>query len=235
MDYRAGDGPYGVAVGDVSGDGNPDIVTANHTGNSVSVLRNLAPSTTAVSLLTLSTEATAGRVRIEWYAPGDEISLISVYRRTTDSNWVLQGHPQPDASRRIIYEDETVSPGVSYGYRLVVRDVTGYETAIETWVSVPAGRSAPAALRLEPARPNPFGRQAALWFGLPRGGRVRLVVYDVQGRRVASVVDREEVAGWGSVVWDGRDKAGREVGSGTYFLRLELGDEVQVRKVVLAR
>ena len=156
-------------------------------------------------------------MRIEWYAPGDEISLISVYRRTTDSNWVLQGHPQPDASRRIIYEDETVSPGVSYGYRLVVRDVTGYETAIETWVSVPAGRSAPAVLRLEPARPNPFGSHAELGYGLPRGGRVRLDVYDVRGRRVASVVDRVDIAGWGSVVWDGRDKAVR------LFVREDLG------------
>ena len=235
VDYIAGDNPYGVAIGDVSGDGNADIVTANNVGNSVSVLRNLAPPTTAVSVVTLSAEATAGRVRIEWYVPGDRVQLASIYRRTAESDWTLQGHPEPDANQRIMYEDTAVSPGVSYGYRLVVRDVTGYETASETWVSVPTGRGAPAVVRLEPARPNPFGRQAELSYGLPRGGRARLAVYDVQGRRVASIVDRDEVAGWGSVVWDGRDNAGREVGSGTYFLRLEWGSEVQVRKVVLAR
>ena len=74
-----------------------------------------------------------------------------------------------------------------------------------------------------------------LYGQIRRGGRVRLDVYDVRGRRVASVVDRVDIAGWGSVVWDGRDGAGREVGSGTYFLRLESGGEVRVRKVVLTR
>ena len=60
-------------------------------------------------------------------------------------------------------------------------------------------------------------------------------VYDVRGRCVASVADRVDIAGWGSVVWDGRDKAGRDVGSGTYFLRLKSGGEVRVQKVVLTR
>ena len=235
IDFGTGPTPTSVAIGDMSGDGKPDLVTANYGGSSVSFLGSLVAATTDVTVLTLSTEATPGRVRIEWYARGDRILLATVYRRTADTDWVLQRHPGP-ATRRILYEDDTVSPGVRYGYRLVVRDVTGYETAIETWVSVPTGRTgAPAMLRLESARPNPFGGQTELSYGLPRGGRVRLDVFDVQGRRVASIVDRDEVAGWRSVVWDGRDMAGREVGSGTYFLRLESDVEVQVRKIVLAR
>src|SRR6185369_14284858 len=110
-----------------------------------------------------------------------------------------QGHPEPSANR-IIHEDETVSPGVRYGYRLTLQDMTGYVTAIETWVSVPDGRAAPMALRMEPAHPNPFMRQTVLSYGIPRGGRVRLDVYDVRGRHVASVVDRVGTAGWESVV-----------------------------------
>jgi flagellar hook assembly protein FlgD len=64
---------------------------------------------------------------------------------------------------------------------------------------------------------------------------VRLTVYDVHGRRVAVLLDKMEPAGWRTAAWEGRDDAGREVGSGTYFLRLEAGETVQVRRAVLVR
>jgi hypothetical protein len=227
--------PYSVAIGDVSGDGQTDLVTANVFANTVSVLRNITEPTTAVALATLSAEATAERVRIEWYAQGDRIAATSVHRRTLETGWVLQGHPAPDGNRRIVYEDKDVTPGIRYGYRLVVRDVTGYESTIETWVTVPQGQGAPRAVRLEPVRPNPFGGRGELIFGLPAAGRARLTVYDLQGRLVAVVLDRVEPGGWRSVVWDGRNSAGRPVASGAYFARLEVGSTVEVRKIVVAR
>ncbi len=84
-------------------------------------------------------------------------------------------------------------------------------------------------------RPNPIGGRGELVYGLPRAGRVRLVVYDLQGRRVATVVDRVEAAGWHSATWDGRDAWGRTVASGTYFARLEAARAVETRKIVVAR
>jgi len=193
-------------------------------------------TSTAITLVALSAVAEAGRVRIDWYAPGDEIVLASVFRRKLEGDWVLLGHPQADLNRNIFLEDATVSPGGHYGYRLVVRDVLGMETtSSETWVTVPEGNAVASALRLLAIAPNPFGVTGQLRYGLPRDGRVRLAVYDIQGRSVATVIDRVEPAGWRSAVWDGRDRAGRLVAPGTYFVRLEAVGEVQLQKVVLLR
>jgi len=187
-------------------------------------------ATTAISLVTLSAQTEAGHVRISWYAPGDEIAQASVYRRTADSEWALVGHPVPDLDRKILFADDTVTPGLRYGYRLVVRDVTAQESAIETWVDVPEGTGAPKVVRLGPSSPNPFGFRTQFTYGLPKAGQVRLFVYDLQGRQVATVVNEVQAAGWRSVFWDGR-----EVASGMYFARLESGDEVSTRKIVIAR
>jgi hypothetical protein len=187
---------------------------------------------TAISLVATDARVEAGRVYLEWYASENPV-LTSVYRRTDPTDWMLMAHP--DASQgRIIYEDTDVVPGTRYGYRLVVRDNAGEEQASESWVEVPAA-DAPRAVALESARPNPFFDQVAMRFGVPATGRVRLSVYDLQGRKVADVVDRMESAGWRDVAWNGRDNQGRPVASGSYFARLESAGTIRTRKITLAR
>ena len=66
-------------------------------------------------------------------------------------------------------------------------------------------------------------------------GSVNLAIYDVSGRRVASVVNQVLPPGRRTMAWDGRDASGRPVASGTYFARLESGGQVRVRKIVVAR
>jgi flagellar hook assembly protein FlgD len=62
---------------------------------------------------------------------------------------------------------------------------------------------------------------------------VRLTVYNVLGRQVATLVDGFERAGRWSVTWDGRDVAGIAVPSGAYVYRLDAGDFVQARTMLL--
>jgi len=212
------------SIADLNGNGVPDPCEALSQGG-----------TTEVTLVMVRAEADADRVRIQWYAPGDNIVSISVFRREPDSDWMLLGHPLSDINHEIFFEDLNVTPGKQYGYRLMVRDVTGYETTADAWVTVPQGKTVPSALRFGPTHPNPFGGQGQLTYGLPRSGRVRLTIYDLQGRRVATLVDRVDIAGWRSVVWDGRDSAGRPVASGMYLARLEAAGGVRVQKIVVAR
>ena len=72
-------------------------------------------------------------------------------------------------------------------------------------------------------------------FELPAPSRARLEVYNVAGRKVASVVDDEFAAGRHTVRWDGRDSSGREVSAGIYFYRLEAGSNESMKKMILLK
>jgi hypothetical protein len=65
--------------------------------------------------------------------------------------------------------------------------------------------------------------------------RLRLSIFDASGRIVRTLVDDELQPGNYSAVWNGTDGRGTRVSSGVYFLKLEVGSEAAVRKVILAR
>ncbi len=96
----------------------------------------------------------------------------------------------------------------------------------------PQGRGAPS---LSVARPNPFNPTTTIEYTLPRGGDTELVVFDVEGRRVRTLVNEFVPAGVHGAVWDGRDDAGNRVASGVYLYRLRAGGVVETRKMVLVK
>lgn len=83
--------------------------------------------------------------------------------------------------------------------------------------------------------PNPFNPVTTVAFRLPAPVEVRLRVYDVRGREVATLLDGPMDGGKHAVVWNGTDDGGREVASGVYWYRLEAAGRVLSRKMVLLR
>lgn len=81
--------------------------------------------------------------------------------------------------------------------------------------------------------PNPSVGAVRAAFPLAREEEVALSVYDVTGRRIREVLSARLPAGPHEVDWDRRDAAGRQVGSGTYFLRLESPGRNETRRIVL--
>lgn len=92
-----------------------------------------------------------------------------------------------------------------------------------------------ARLTLFQNAPNPFNPATTINFRLPQAQPVRLVVYDLQGRMVRTLVDGVRVAGGHAVVWDGTDAGGQGVSSGTYLYRLETEDRVLTRSMLLLK
>lgn len=83
--------------------------------------------------------------------------------------------------------------------------------------------------------PNPFNPTTNIRFNLSKSGHVRLVIYNILGRRVTTLVDEDLPAGHKLVTWDGKDDLGKEVASGVYFYRIKAGDFVQSKKMVLMK
>jgi hypothetical protein len=94
----------------------------------------------------------------------------------------------------------------------------------------------PAGFRLHQNSPNPFNPRTTITFEAPPvRGEVDLAVYDVSGRRVATLHSGGCPPGVHSVVWDGRDDLGNRVASGTYFVRMDAPDHTSTRKIILLK
>jgi hypothetical protein len=78
--------------------------------------------------------------------------------------------------------------------------------------------------------PNPFNPVTQVTFWLPQSARARVTVHDVTGARVVTLVDGIQDAGDHAVAWDAKD-----LPSGVYFLRLDVGTFTQNKKVVLLK
>lgn len=83
--------------------------------------------------------------------------------------------------------------------------------------------------------PNPFNPSTAIRYDLAAPARVQVQVYDLAGHLIDTLEAGDEPAGRHELNWQGRDDEGRTVAAGVYFYRLRAGDEVQTRRMVLAK
>jgi len=93
----------------------------------------------------------------------------------------------------------------------------------------------PVGFALHQNYPNPFNPECEIAYDLPKDCHVTLSIYNVLGQKVKVLVDQNENAGNKSVKWGGKDEQGQEVTSGIYFYRIQAGDFVQSKKMVLLR
>lgn len=83
--------------------------------------------------------------------------------------------------------------------------------------------------------PNPFNPCTRMCFNLAGDEVVELAVYDLQGRRLRTLLVGTKSAGRHEITWDGRDEQGRGLASGTYLYQLRAGDQSVTRTLTLVR
>jgi hypothetical protein len=95
----------------------------------------------------------------------------------------------------------------------------------------------PKAYSLSQNSPNPFNPSTTIKYQVPEGkaARVQIVVYNIRGQKVVTLVDELKESGEYSVNWNGLNASGQRVSSGVYFYRMSAGEFSAMRKMVIVK
>ena len=97
-------------------------------------------------------------------------------------------------------------------------------------------QTAPSTYRLSQSYPNPFSEGGTtIEFDMPVTENITMVVLDVRGRVVRTLIDKEQRFGYQSVVWDAKNDDGDDVSSGVYFYQIRSSNFNAVGKLVFVK
>lgn len=154
-------------------------------------------------------------------------NLASVQLKYWDENfeqWLPVTNASYDMTNEIVtFETETIH---SY-YAVVGIQSTTSVAGLETIV--------PTNFVLEQNYPNPFNPSTTIGYQIQTAGMVQLTIFNMLGKEVRKLVSEYQPAGNYQVVWDGRDHAGNVLPTGTYFYKLQFGNQAQVRYMSLVK
>ena len=83
--------------------------------------------------------------------------------------------------------------------------------------------------------PNPFNPVTKLRYTIPKNSLVSIIIYDMLGRQVKTLVNQTQNAGYASVIWDATNDYGKPVSAGIYLYQIQTGEYIQTKKMVLLK
>ncbi len=193
-----------------------------------------ALSTTPVGIFALDGQEAAGGFELSWaVAQQGAFSGFDVERSAAAAGpWLkLNDRPLDPAAR--VFRDKP-SPGVWF-YRVSALRA-GSATTIGPFRADITGKGQ-YALKLFSPVPNPFRESSTLSFVIPgsHASHVKFGIFDVSGRRVASIYDGYAQPGRHDMTWDGSTASGTHARTGLYFARLESAFGIRTEKLALMR
>lgn len=184
-----------------------------------------------VELISFAGSYNGSEVTLNWQTATETNNYgFNVERRTENELWTkigfVQGNGNSNSPKIYSFLDKNAPSGKVY-YRLRQIDFDGkfeYSNIVE--VNVDAFNR----LELQQNFPNPFNPVTTISYNLPNVSKVKLVVYDVTGREVAVLVNDFQSAGKHTINFNANKFA-----SGVYYYRLQAGDIVQTKKMLLLK
>lgn len=154
---------------------------------------------------------------------------------TNDGTGTWIGNGVFDGRLRIDSIQMTYNPGGAVSGTVYFDDLQ-YATVSYIDVAEKNDPALPVTTDLRQNYPNPFNPQTTIRYDLPAGShQVRLVIYDMLGKQVRTLVDGNQSGGAHSILWDGKDDSGKQVASGIYVYKLSAGKQSYTKRMTLVR
>ena len=174
----------------------------------------------------------------------NEITLTWTDHSTVADGYVIERKQSPQPSFTVldtlkgsgaVYVDKTAAQAQTYTYRTKAYTKLGesdYSNEASLFVAVDVKKEevVPTEYSLGQNYPNPFNPSTAITFAIPKASRVTLAIVDALGRVQAVLVDGEKSPGTYSVSWNAS-----QFPSGIYYCRLQSGDYVETKKMILMK
>jgi hypothetical protein len=175
-------------------------------------------------------------VVLRWRTQAEtDVEAFRVFRARTGEPFAALGPDLlPNTERAYSFRDPAPGEG-RWVYRVGEVNAAG-DVVLHGSVEIEVAPAVPRRTGLDPAVPNPFNPTTTLRFGVAQPGPVQLLIHDVRGRIVRTLVRAAHLEpGWRQVTWDGRDDRGRRVASGVYHARLEAAGLSFTRRLTLVK
>ncbi|KAF0140537.1 MAG: hypothetical protein FD122_2337 [Stygiobacter sp.] len=197
------------------------------------VFTSLITAALPVELISFTGMQIEGEIQLTWQTATEVNNYgFNVERSSTSPGMTwekigfVQGHGNSNSTKSYSFTDKNAPSGKVH-YRLKQIDFDGkyeYSNIVEVNVN--------ALNRLELAQnfPNPFNPVTTINYTLPNVSKVKLVIYDVTGREVATLVNEFQSAGKHSVNFNAS-----RIASGVYYYRIQAGDIIQTKKMILMK
>lgn len=130
----------------------------------------------------------------------------------------------------------------TYEWFVLAKDTRGGVTSSDTFtvifdiqVSIDEVAGIPKTFALNQNYPNPFNPTTFIKYDLPKEAIVKIVIYDLMGRKVRTLVNEKQNAGYKSIIWNGRDNNGQMVSSGMYIYQMITDEFQKTKKMMLLK
>ena len=179
-------------------------------------------------------------IQLSWNMSTDEDFQYFVLER---SNEAVNGITDTTISYELVdanYEDLNFVRNVEYTYKLAAYDYAGNKSEFTELVSaillsIDPSSLIPDAFALHQNYPNPFNPSTQIRYDLADNEFVSIVIYDVIGRKIKSLINTKQEAGYRSITWNATNDLGQPVSAGMYIYTIQAGEFRQTKKMLLLK